>query len=190
MAERRRPPVLSGLAVVVAVLVSACGSAAAETTQALHPRVLKPSAVPGLTGSVHTVTLQQLTHDAPVGDLAHDLSTWGFQSGTQADYRGDGGRFSVVTSRTLVFTKPAGARAYVAMVESHASAFEGGAALSAPITSAGRSGVLLTAGSCGCATEVPQLLAVASAGRRVTWLEVTGRTATAAAVMALLEKAP
>jgi hypothetical protein len=174
------------------LLVAGCGGAVAATTPAVHVRVpvLAAHAVPGLSGPRHAVAAQALIRDAPVAGLADDLERWGFVGGEEADYRGNSPVFSVVSSRTLVFDAPVGARSFVSLVGTHASAYAGGAALSQPIASAGRRGVLLTAGACGCATEVPQLLAVVSAGRRVTWLEATGRRVTVAAVTKLLASAP
>src|SRR5262249_29139539 len=150
--------------------------------------VLAPPA--GLSGPRHAVTADDLVKDAPVSGLAQKLDDFGFEGGTEADYRGAGRRFSVGTSRTPRVSTPAGASAFVRLAGGHASAYEGGVALVAPIRSAGRRGFVLTAGACGCATEVPQLLAVVSAGRRVTWLEATGKGATRSAVAALLARAP
>jgi hypothetical protein len=177
---------------ILALLVAGCGGAVAATTPAVHVRapVLAAQAVPGLSGSRHAVAAPALARDAPVAGLAEDLDSWGFVGGEEADYRGNTPVFSVVTSRTLVFATPGGARSFVSLVGANASAYAGGAALSQPIASAGRRGFLLTAGACGCATELPQRLAVVSAGRRVTWLEATGRRATAAAVTKLLASAP
>jgi hypothetical protein len=176
------------LMAVLTVIVASCGDAPSAT--AVSAPVLPAGAVTGLTGTRHQVTAQALVEDAPATGLEADLRTWGFMGGTEADYRGSGTRFSVVTSRTLVFASHAGARAYVSMVGAHASAYAGGAAGRIAISSLGRLGFLLTAGSCGCATEVPQLLAVVSNGGRVTWLAVTGRRVTPAAVERLLAMAP
>ena len=173
---------------LLAVVLVGCGSGAAASTPPPPLPVL--SAPAGLTGSRHAVSAADLVKDAPVAGLAAKLDTFGFEGGTEADYRGAGRRFSVVTSRTLQFTSAAGARGFVAMVGSHAPAYEGGVSMAAPIRSAGRRGFVLNAGACGCATEVPQLLAVVSAGRRVSWLEATGKGATRAAVAALLAQAP
>ena len=170
------------------VLVAGCGGAMAASTAAPALPVLKAPA--GLSGSRHAVTAGELTHDAPVAGLAASLRDWGFRGGTEAGYRGSGKVFSVVTSRTLQFETAAGARSFVAMVGAHAPAYEGGVSTAAPITSAGRRGFVLTAGACGCATEVPQLLAVVSSGPRVTWLEATGKGATRATLTALLARAP
>ncbi len=172
---------------LLAVVLAGCGSGTAATTPRPLPVLSAPA---GLSGSRHAVTAADLVKDAPVSGLAAKLDRFGFEGGTEADFRGAGRRFSVVTSRTLQFASAAGARGFVALVGSHAPAYEGGVSIAAPIRSAGRRGFVLTAAACGCATEVPQLLAVVSAGRRVTWLEATGRGATRAAVAALLAQAP
>ncbi|HEX5467773.1 MAG TPA: hypothetical protein VFW80_01850 [Gaiellaceae bacterium] len=143
-----------------------------------------------MTGTPHALSAEDLARDAPVATLASDLHTWKYVRGAEVEYRGDSSRFSSVVSRTLLFATPAGARSYVTMVGANPAAFMGLGTTVAPVRSNGRSGYLLTAGSCGCATEVPQLLAVVSAGRTATWLEATGRRTSRSAVLELLRFAP
>ena len=58
------------------------------------------------------------------------------------------------------------------------------------LSSSGRRGYLIRAAPCGCHREPPVLLAVLSAGRRVTWLYGTGPGARPTALLALLAQAP
>ncbi len=164
-----QPSLLSLLAVIAA----ACGTAPGnQDASALSRR--------------DAVTAAVLARDAPVPGLAADLERWGYVAGTEARYRRGSRRLTTVTSRTLRFRTGSGARAYVDMVGAHASAYEGLGATSSRIPA----GYLLSAGTCGCATEVPHYLAVVAAGRRVTWLEVGGRTVTPATVDRLLREVP
>jgi hypothetical protein len=91
---------------------------------------------------------------------------------------------------TLQFARAAGARAYVAFVRAHVADYLGSYPTVRAFRSAGRSGWLFRAQSCACPGATPLWLGVASAGTRVTWLEINGPDATAATLRTLAARAP
>jgi hypothetical protein len=180
---------------LASVSTSGCGSGVGSQSAA-RPEgplpVLARSALPGLTVKDLQLTTVDLTHDAPISGFSERLAGWGFQRGTQREFRTTSrtATFSDVVSRTLEFRGPAGARAYVALVGAQAGRFFGNGSRVLPLESGGRSGYLVRLASCGCHGETPALLAVVAGGPRVTWLLGNGPGASPATLRTLLAKAP
>lgn len=184
-------PHLSLAVMVLAACVAGCGSSAATTSAPPPPlSVLPASALPRLAPVDSPLTATELTHDAPIPGFADQLAAWGYQRGTQRVFRGNSGDFTNVVSRTLEFGSSSGAAAYVRLVGTRVADFFGSGSKVAALSSAGRRGYLIQAAPCGCHLETPVMLAVLSAGRRVTWLYGTGRGARVAGLRALLAQAP
>jgi hypothetical protein len=182
------------LAVLISTLsmtASGCGSASGGGSSAMSPLpVLPASALAGLTTVDSSVSAVDLTHDAPIAGFADRLSQWDYRGGTQRIFRGSAGDFTNVVSRTLEFGSTAGAAAYVRLVDDRVAEFYGRGSKVTPLSQGGRTGYLIQAAPCGCHRETPVLLAVMSAGPRVTWLYGTGPGARPARLRALLPQAP
>jgi hypothetical protein len=181
---------LLAMAMLVTAVTAACGgrgdSAAGSETATLP--VLRT--VPGLAAQDRVLDGDALSHDAPVPSLAGDLEKWGFLGGREREFKGASHTFTDVISRTLLFTGPDGARAYVAFVADHAESYYGPGTLVHPVTSAGRSGFFVRGASCGCHRETPILVTVVSQRSRVSWLLVNGPGATRARAQALAAQMP
>jgi len=192
--SRRTPRSRLLLAVLVSALsmvAAGCGSGAAGGSSAIAPLpVLPASALAGLTPADSQLSAVDLTHDAPIAGFADRLSAWDYRGGTQRIFRGSKGDFTNVVSRTLEFGSPAGASAYVQLVDDRVADFYGRGSKVAALSQGGRNGYLIQAAPCGCHRETPVFLAVLSAGPRVTWLYATGPGARAAGLRALLAQAP
>jgi len=191
---RRR--VLLTLAAVV--LVAAVGAVAFQTLGHADPRpgpplpaVLPASAVAYLPSHVSRLTTADLQKDASVASMPAELASLGYVSGAQRTFQGQSKRrLQVVVSRTLRFQSAAGAAGYVRFVHDHAGAYVGQVPTLKPLTSGGRSGWLIVAPLCACHMAQPDLLAVVSDGRDVTWLMVNGPGAKPAVLRSLLSRAP
>ncbi len=185
-----KPPRHLALLVLVA-WVAGCGSSSSTISAPPSPLPLLPAAaLPQLTPVDSPLTATELTHDAPIAGFADHLAAWGYQRGSQRVFRGNSGDFTNVVSRTLEFGSADGAAAYVRLVDTRVADFFGSGSKVAALSSAGRSGYLIRAAPCGCHLETPVMLAVLSAGSRVTWLYGTGRGARPAGLRALLAQAP
>ena len=179
-------------ALVIALLVAAaaaCGSGQSAGS-APPPPALARQALPTMDVTAGALTATDLTHDAPIAGFADKLADFGYEAGSQREFRGRSDTFSTVVSRSLRFGSAAGARAYVQLVSDRVADFFGSGSKVRPLESNGRSGYLIRAASCGCHLETPILIAVVSKGNLVSWLYGTGRGAKPAALRALLERAP
>ena len=177
----------------IALAAAACGNAQildSAPAQAKAPPVLSARAVAYLPSTAHRLTAQRLAREIRLPVLADDLSHWGFRAAAERSFQGESHRLNVVDSRTLDFTRPSGARAYVAFVRAHVAVYIGSYPTVRAFRSAGRSGWLFRAQSCACAGATPLWLGVASRGTRVTWLEINGPDATAATLRTLAALAP
>jgi hypothetical protein len=178
------------MATLCACLAAACGgtgdTVAVETPASLP--VLR--AVPGLAAEDRALDAEALSHDAPLAGLAGDLERWGFVGGREREFTGASKTFTDVVSRTLVFQRASGAKAYVAFVAEHAASFWGPGSNVSPVTSAGRPGFFVRGASCGCHRESPILITVVSRETRVSWLLVNGPGATRARAEALASRMP
>jgi hypothetical protein len=178
------------VAVGAAVAFQTLGRADSQTSPP-PPAVLPASAVAYLPSHVSRVTTADLEKDADVSSMPATLDKLGFVSGGQRTFQGPSKRhLQVVISRTLRFQTPAAAAAYVRFVHDHAGAYVGEVPTLKPLTSAGRSGWLIVAPLCACHMAQPDLLAVVSGGRDVTWLMINGPGAKPAVLQALLAQAP
>jgi hypothetical protein len=173
----------------IALAAAACGGGTAQPA-AKAPPVLSARAVAYLPSTAHRLTAERLAREIRRPALESDLAHWGFVAAAERSFQGESHRLTVVDSRTLQFSHPSGARAYVAYVRTHITDYLGSYPTVHPFSSAGRSGSLYRAQSCACPGATPLWLAVASAGARVTWLEINGPDATAAALRALAARAP
>lgn len=174
-------------------LASACGGGAADRSTpppAKAPPVLSATAIAYLPSTAHRLTAERLAREIRRPELKDQLARWGFLAAAERSFQGESHRLNVVDSRTLDFARPAGARAYVAFVRAHVADYLGAYPTVSPFASAGRAGWLFRAQSCACAGATPLWLGVASAGPRVTWLEINGPDATAATLRKLAAQAP
>jgi hypothetical protein len=195
--ERLRPvrhtPVLV-LGAIALAAAAACGGGATDTAgggaAAQAPPVLEAAAVAYLPSTAHRLTAQRLAREIRRPALAGDLARWGFVAAAERSFQGESHRLNVVDSRTLQFSRPSGARAYVAFVRAHVADYLGSYPTVSPFASAGRSGWRFRAQSCACPGATPLWLGVASAGPRVTWLEINGPDATAKTLRTLAARAP
>ena len=175
----------------IALAAAGCGGGSGATTvQAPPPPVLAATSVAYLPSTHHVLTAQRLAREIRRPALAGDLSRWGFLAAAERSFQGESHRLNVVDSRTLQFSHPAGASAYVAFVRANVAEYLGAYPTVYPYSAAGRSGWLFRAQSCACAGATPLWLGVASAGPRVTWLEINGPDATAHTLRTLAARAP
>jgi len=174
------------LPVVAVLALAGCGSSSATPL----PPALAGSAVAYLPSHVSRVTTTDLEQDTTLPGMAGRLSGWGYVSGAERSFQGTSKRLEVVVARTLDFKSAAGARGFVTFVGSHAAAYVGQVPQVHPLRQAGRTGVLIVEPQCACHMAQPALLAVVSSGSRVSWLEINGPAATAAALEALLTRMP
>jgi hypothetical protein len=177
-------------AVCLAATAVGCGQTAAATAPVSPPPVLPAAAVSYLPSTEKPLTARDLTHETSAPGLAAGLSRWGFLAAAQRLFQGPSKTLQVVVSRTLQFRSPAGAAAYVRYVHKNADAVFGAPPTQAPLVAGARRGWTITLAPCACHMASPALVGVASAGRRVSWLEVNGPTASARALSRLLAKAP
>ncbi|MDQ6817012.1 MAG: hypothetical protein M3018_06335 [Actinomycetota bacterium] len=169
---------------------AAGGAAATGATGSNSPSTLPARAVPYLPSSVKVVTQAGLAREARFPALASDLGSWGFVSGSDRYFQGESRRLQVVDSRTLRFSRPDGALAFVGFMRAHAAAILGSFPILKPYVSLGRSGFLAIAQQCQCHLANPALLAVLTHGGVVTWLEINGPGATRRQLVRLLAGAP
>lgn len=178
------------VAVVAAVAFQTRGRADSRPAPPL-PAVLPASAVAYLPSHVTRLTKADLQKDANVSSMQATLDGAAFVSGAQRTFQGPSKhRLQVVVSRTLRFATAKGAADYVRFVHDHAGDYVGQVPTLKPLTSAGRSGWLIVAPLCACHMAQPDLLAVVSGGRDVTWLMVNGPGAKPAVLRTLLQQAP
>jgi len=183
---RRLPTWCAALA--VAALCGCGGSSPAAPPQ--PPPVLPAAAVSYLPSKARPLTAHDLTHESTAPGLASGLARWGYVVGAQRLFQGQSKTLQVVVSRTLEFRSPSGAAAYVRFVHRQATAVFGAVPTQEPLVAGSRRGWTITLAPCACHMASPALVGVASAGRRVTWLEVNGPTASAGVLARLLAKAP
>jgi hypothetical protein len=178
----------------IALAAAACGGGAAEDVslsgRTPAPPVLAAAAVAYLPSKAHRLTAERLAREIRRPSLADDLARWGFLAAAERSFQGESRRLNVVDSRTLEFSRPAGARAYVDFVRAHVAVYLGSYPTVRRFASAGRTGWLFRAQSCACPGATPLWLGVASAGTRVTWLEINGPDATARTLRRLAARAP
>jgi len=176
---------------VVLATIALCGCGGSSPAAApKSPPVLPAAAVSYLPSKVRPLTAADLTHESTAPGLAAGLDRWGYVAGAQRLFQGQSKTLQVVVSRTLEFRSPAGAAAYVRYVHEQATAVFGAVPTQAPLVAGPRRGWTITLAPCACHMASPALVGVASAGRRVSWLEVNGPTASVDALTRLLAQAP
>jgi hypothetical protein len=154
------------------------------------PPVLPAAAVSYLPSKARALTEHDLVRESVAPGLAAGLTRWGYVTGAQRLFQGKSKTLQVVVSRTLEFRSPAGAAAYVRFVHLRATDVFGAVPTQRPLTAGPRHGWTITLAPCACHMASPALVGVASAGRRVSWLEVNGPTASEDVLAQLLAKAP
>jgi hypothetical protein len=184
---RHTPALLLG---AFALGAAACGSSGQSAPAAPPPPVLSAAAVAYLPSTEHRLTAAGLAREIRRPSLVAALSRWGFTAGAERSFQGESHRLTVVDSRTLDFRTAAGARAFVSFAHGHVAAYLGVYPTVRRTEAGGRSGWVFRAQSCACPGATALWLGVASAGRRVTWLEINGPAATAASLAALEARAP
>ena len=177
------------VAVVLMLAAAACGQSSQAASPA-PPPVLPAKAVSYLPSSLRTLTADELLKETSGPGMADSLSRWGFQIGAERLFQGHSDVLKVVESRTLLFSKPSGAAAYVKFVHDHPTQVFGAPPMQATLVSNGRRGWAITLAACACHMASPALVGVTSSGHRVTWLEVNGPKASKAKLAALMAKAP
>lgn len=175
----------------IALAAAGCGGGAADSAPPAHaPPVLSASAVAYLPSTMHRLTAADMAREARHTPLAADLTRWGFTAAAERTFQGESDRLRVVDARTIDFARPAGARSFVGFVHAHIAAFIGAYPTVRRFAAGGRSGWMFRAQSCACPGATPVWLSVASAGRRVSWLEINGPDASARTLAALAARAP
>ena len=148
------------------------------------------AAVAYLPSTVRRLTAADLAREIRRPALARGPAPVGFTAAAERSFQGESHRLTVVDSRTLDFRTAAGARSFVTFVHAHVAAYLGVFPTVHRSAAGGRSGWTFRAQSCACPGSMPLWLGVTSAGRRVTWLEINGPTATARTLAALEARAP
>jgi hypothetical protein len=189
MRQPRKPRVLSRSAALVAAALCGCGGSSPAAAPP-PPPVLPAAAVSYLPSTARPLTAADLVHEARAPGLAAGLAQWGYVTGAQRLFQGQSKTLQVVVSRTLEFRSAAGAAAYVRFVHRQATAVFGAQPTQEPLVAGARRGWRFTLAPCACHMASPALVGVASAGPRVSWLEVNGPTASAGVLSRLLAQAP
>jgi hypothetical protein len=189
----RQPPqtrVLAWCAALAAAALCGCGGSRPAAPPPAPPPVLPAAAVSYLPSSARPLTVHDLVHESTAPGLEAGLARWGYVTGAQRLFQGQSKTLQVVVSRTLEFRSAAGAAAYVRYVHRRATAVFGAQPTQEPLVAGPRHGWKFTLAPCACHMASPALVGVASAGRRVSWLEVNGPTASAGVLSRLLARAP
>jgi hypothetical protein len=190
MRQSHQTRLLAWPAALAAALLCGCGGSSPAAAPPAPPPVLPATAVSYLPSTARALSVHELTHESTAPGLAAGLVRWGYVAGAQRLFQGQSKTLQVVVSRTLEFRSAAGAAAYVRYVHRQATAVFGAQPTQVPLTAGGRHGWTITLAPCACHMASPALVGVASAGRRVSWLEVNGPTASAGVLARLLAQAP
>jgi hypothetical protein len=190
MRQSRQTRFLARCVALAAAGLCGCGGSAPAAAPPSPPPVLPAAAVSYLPSTARPLTVHDLVHESTARGLAAGLARWGYVTGAQRTFQGQSKTLQVVVSRTLEFRSAAGAAAYVQYVHRQATAVFGAQPTQEPLTAGPRHGWTITLAPCACHMASPALVGVASAGRRVSWLEVNGPTASAGVLSRLLARAP
>jgi hypothetical protein len=147
--------------------------------------VLPVRAVSWLPATTQSLTAADVQKDSTRQGLTAKLSGWGYRGGWQRTFQGESRRLTVVVSRSLTFTAPSGAAAFVAYVTAHMYSFYP-FAVTRKITVAGLPGLLIKPPLCACHLAEPLFAGITAAGRRVYWLEINGPRATGSLLIRML----
>ncbi len=177
-------------AALAAAAVCGCGGSSPAAAPPPPPPVLPAAAVSYLPSTARLLTARDLAHESTAPGLSAGLARWGYVAGAERLFQGQSKTLQVVVSRTLEFRSPAGAAAYVDFVHRQATAVFGAVPTQQPLLVGARHGWTITLAPCACHMASPALVGVASAGRRVSWLEVNGPTASVGVLSRLLAQAP
>jgi hypothetical protein len=189
MWQPRQTPLLAWSAALLAAALGGCGGSGSQGSPPSPPPVL-PAAAVSLPSKARALTVHDLVHESTAPGLAAGLARWGYVAGAQRLFEGQSKTLQVVVSRTLEFRSASGAADYVRYVHRQATAVFGAQPTQEPLTAGSRRGWRITLAPCACHMASPALVGVASAGRRVSWLEVNGPTASAGVLSRLLARAP
>ena len=186
-----RPGVILLACFVAAVpAASACGSGSASSSSAdAPPAVLAASAVPYLPSTAQVLDASSLAHQDALPAVADKLSGWGFRSAAQRTFQGQSKHLQIVVSRTVQFDTPAGASAYLDYLRANADTVNG-VSTQKPQTNRGRSGVVVHPQACACHMAAATFIGLLRDGSRVSYLSLTGPTASASMLQQLETLAP
>jgi hypothetical protein len=190
MRQSRQTRLFASCAALAAAGLCGCGGSSPAAAPPSPPPVLPAAAVSYLPSAARPLTVHDLVHESTAPGLAAGLARWGYVRGAQRLFQGQSKTLQVVVSRTLEFRSASGAAAYVRYVHRQATAVFGAQPTQEPLSAGPRRGWTITLAPCACHMASPALVGVASAGRRVSWLEVNGPTASAGVLSRLLARAP
>jgi hypothetical protein len=183
---RQRLAAASAVAATMAACLAGCAGSGRNHPAATGVLPASAIALPAVTRALTAADVQK---DSSLHGLAAWLSRWGFLGGWQRTFQGESRRLTLVVSRSLRFTRPAGATAFVSFLDRHVDSFYP-FAVSKPLTLAGQSGWLIKPPLCACHMAEPLYVGVTAAGRQVRWLEINGPRATAVLLARLLAAQP
>jgi hypothetical protein len=179
-----------GLALVLALVLTACAPSAAPTSSRgaspSLPSVLASDALPGIASTTRALTAVDLAKDAPIPGLASTIGSFGFVAGRERTFQGESKHLTYVVSRSLAFGSTRGAGRFVAFVRSKAASFFGVGTTVRRLVTDGRTGWVFDPPACACHLANPVLVAVLGDGSSVVWLEINGPDATRAVLLRLL----
>lgn len=174
------------LAATLAACLAGCGVAPRHHAAAAGVLPASAIALPTVTRALSAADVQK---DASLRGLAAKLHQWGFLGGWQRTFQGESRRLTLAVSRSLTFSRPAGATAFVSYLDRHVDSFYP-FAVTKPLTLAGQSGWLIKPPLCACHMAEPFYVGVTAAGRQVRWLEINGPRATGGLLASLLVAQP
>lgn len=165
MGGRSRPV----LAVLVGLLLTACGSAASG------PRAIPPDALPGVAGEAIKLDAAAVAVGADdTTEVETLLADAGFVAGAERSFgQVDGGRKRAL-ARVLVFDQADGARRYVAWLQDHVDELIGVSVSLGPPKLPGPRFLVVNEPDACCPRETPVYLAAWGSGATVVTLEVGG----------------
>jgi hypothetical protein len=147
--------------------------------------VLPLTAAGHLTATTKPLSARELQRDTDQRWLGARLAGWGYRGGWQRTFQGESRSLTLVVSRSLSFTRPPGAAAFVTYLHQHAGSVYP-FALTRRLTAAGHGGWAFLPPACACHLANPLVAGVIRDGRRVSWLEINGPRASPRLLVRLL----
>jgi hypothetical protein len=175
-----------------ALSTAGCGAGSGTDAAGSAPLpVLAAATLPALRTDTHDVSAATLAGETSApAEVQSMLADWGYLRGRERVFQGESQTLDRVVSRTLEFSSPGGARAYVRYLGTHAGTLYGPGSTARPLRVGARSGYVVDAAACACHRAEPTVLAVLARGTRVTYLEANGGAVGTASVRRLLLHAP
>ena len=176
---------------ILVLLLSGCGSdsesapAKSDTEWTNYVPLADPNALSDLNRRDRELDVDALSEDAlEPAALAGVLKEADFEGGGEIEYTGHTKLYSHVVTRTLLFTKPDGASAYLRWLDENATDVLGPVKSRRPMA-VGSDGVLLLQAGCNCHSDLPTYLAAWRDGSVVRTLLADGAGANERRVTAL-----